>query len=194
MIKKIKNNKGFTIVELIVTFSVITILASYMILYNKTNKSQIILSLEQAKLVDALNTAKSLTLSTYVENNSSCGYGVYINNYNTYTLFKYGNPSISNCSEQINTSTPLNTVTGNWIVIKTFTLDKNIEFNSNISKTLHMIFFVPPDPKIFIWRDGDEKPITETNNDPETYIELQIKDKSISKTIKVNVMGQISFN
>jgi len=197
MIKKIKNNKGFTIVEIIVTFSVITILASYIILYNKTNKSQIILSLEQAKLVDAINTAKSLTLSTYVENNSSCGYGVYIDNYvfyNIYTLFKYGNPSISSCSEQINASTTLKTITEKWIVIKNFTLDKNIKFNSNISKALYMIFFVPPDPKIFIWRDTNPTPITEIDNDSETYIELQIKDKSMSKTIKVNVMGQISFN
>jgi len=193
MTKKIKNNKGYTIVELIVTFSVISILASYIILYNKTNKSQIILSLEQAKLVDALNTAKSLTLSTYVENNSSCGYGVYINYpNNSYEIFKYGQPP--NC-EAI-ASSFLNSILSNssYTKIKTMNLPKEIIFNNSGSNKLDAIFFIPPDPKTLIWSDNSSLPISENSSNYEANIYLKTKDGSMSKTIKVNVMGQISFN
>ena len=193
MIKKIKNNKGFTIVELIVTFSVITILASYMILYNKTNKSQIILSLEQAKLVDAINTAKSLTLATYVENNSSCGYGVYINYLNnSYEIFKYGQPQQTDCKAIASSSIDLSN--SSYTKIKTTNLPKEIVFDNSGSNKLDAIFFIPPDPKTLIWSDGSSFPISENSSNYEADIYLKTKDGSMSKTIKVNVMGQISFN
>jgi len=190
MIKKIKNNKGFTIVELIVTFSVIAILASYMIVYNKTNKTQIVLSLEQAKLVDALNTAKSLTLSTYVEGNSSCGYGVYINyRNNSYEIFKYGQPP--NCSAIASSSIDLSN--SSYTKIKTTNLPKEIIFDNSKNNKLNIIFFIPPDPKTLIWSNGSS-PISENSSNYEANIYLKTKDGSMSKTIKVNVMGQISFN
>jgi len=193
MIKKIKNNKGFTIVELIVTFSVITILASYMILYNKTNKSQIILSLEQAKLVDAINTAKSLTLATYVENNSSCGYGVYINYLNnSYEIFKYGQPPQTDCKAIASSSIDLSN--SSYTKIKTTNLPKEVVFDNLKNNKLDVIFFIPPDPKTLIWRDDFQNPITENDPNYEANIYLKTKGGFMSKTIKVNVMGQISFN
>ena len=193
MIKKIKNNKGFTIVVLIVTFSVITILASYMILYNKTNKSQIILSLEQAKLVDAINTAKSLTLATYVENNSSCGYGVYINYLNnSYEIFKYGQPPQTDCKAIASSSIDLSN--SSYTKIKTTNLPKEVVFDNLKNNKLDVIFFIPPDPKTLIWRDDFQNPITENDPNYEANIYLKTKGGFMSKTIKVNVMGQISFN
>jgi len=193
MIKKIKNNKGFTIVELIVTFSVISILASYIILYNKTNKSQIILSLEQAKLVDAINTAKSLTLATYVENNSSCGYGVYINySNNSYEIFRYGQLPETDCKAIASSSIDLSN--SYYTKIKTTNLSKEIIFDNSKNNKLNIIFFIPPDPKTLIWRDDFQNPITENDTNYEANIYLKTKDNLMSKTIKVNVMGQISFN
>jgi len=194
MMEKNKNNKGFTIVELIATFSVITILASYMILYNKTNKAQIILSLEQAKLVDALNTAKSLALSTYIENNSSCGYGVYINyQNNSYEIFRYGQPPQTDC-KTITSSTITSIISDNtYNKIKTAALPTEIIFNSGNYK-LDALFFIPPDPKTLIWRSNSNNPISESDPNYESYIYLITKDGSILKKIKISTAGQISFN
>jgi type II secretory pathway pseudopilin PulG len=191
MIKKIKNNKGFTIIELMITFAIIIILSSYIILSNKTNRSQIILSLEQAKLVDALNTAKSLTLSTYVEGNSSCGYGVYINYpNNSYEIFKYGQPP--NCGAIASSS--INSTDPSYTQIKTINLPKEVVFDNLKNNKLDVIFFIPPDPKTLIWRDNFQNPITENDPNYETNIYLKTKDGSMSKTIKVNIISQISFN
>jgi prepilin-type N-terminal cleavage/methylation domain-containing protein len=191
MIKNIKNNKGFTVVELIVTIGVIAVLASYLILYNKNSQAQIILSLEQAKLVDALNTAKSLTLSTYIENVSSCGYGVYINySNNSYEIFRYGQPP--NCGAIASSS--INSTDPSYTKIKITNLPKEVVFDISGNNKLDAMFFIPPDPKILIWRDGSPNPITENAQNYEAYIYLKTKDNSMSKTIKINVAGQISFN
>jgi prepilin-type N-terminal cleavage/methylation domain-containing protein len=193
MIKNIKNNKGFTVVELIVTIGVIAVLASYLILYNKNSQAQIILSLEQAKLVDALNTAKSLTLSTYIENFSSCGYGVYINySNNSYEIFKYGQPP--NCGAIASSSLSSILSNSSYTKIKTTNLPKEVVFNNSGSNKLDAIFFIPPDPKILIWRGNSSLPINENDSDYEANIYLKTKDNSMSKTIKINVAGQISFN
>jgi prepilin-type N-terminal cleavage/methylation domain-containing protein len=193
MIKNIKNNKGFTVVELIVTIGVIAVLAGYLIVYNKNSQAQIILSLEQAKLVDALNTAKSLTLSTYIENFSSCGYGIYINySNNSYEIFRYGQPP--NCEAIASSSLGSILSNSSYTKIKTINLPKEVVFNTSGSNKLDAMFFIPPDPKILIWRDGSPNPITENAQNYETYIYLKTKDNSMSKTIKINVAGQISFN
>jgi type II secretory pathway pseudopilin PulG len=190
MIKKIKNNKGFTIIELMITFAIIIILSSYIILSNKTNRSQIILSLEQAKIVDALNTAKSLTLSTYIEGNSSCGYGIYINySNNSYEIFKYGQPP--NCGAIASSS--INSTDPSYTQIKTINLPKEVVFD-NLKNKLDVIFFIPPDPKTLIWSDGSYFPISENSSNYEANIYLKTKDGSMSKTIKVNIISQISFN
>jgi len=191
MIKKIKKNNGFTVIELIVTFSVISILASYMILYNKTNQAQIILLLEQAKIVDALNNAKSLTLSTYIENNSSCGYGVYINySNNSYEIFKYGQPPQTDCKA----ISSFNSILLNKTTIKKMTLPSEIIFNSSGRNKLDALFFIPPNPQILLWRDNSSIPINENDPNYEAYIYLRTKDNTLSKTIKVNIAGQISFS
>ena len=193
MIKNIKNNKGFTVVELIVTIGVIAVLAGYLIVYNKNSQAQIILSLEQAKLVGALNIAKSLTLSTYIENFSSCGYGVYINySNNSYEIFKYGQPP--NCG--VIASSSLSSILSNssYTKIKTTNLPKEVVFDNSGSNKLDAIFFIPPDPKILIWRNSYPTPITENDSNYEANIYLKTKDNSMSKTIKINVAGQISFN
>jgi prepilin-type N-terminal cleavage/methylation domain-containing protein len=193
MIKNIKNNKGFTVVELIVTIGVIAVLAGYLIVYNKNSQAQIILSLEQAKLVDALNTAKSLTLSTYIENFSSCGYGVYINySNNSYEIFKYGQPP--NCGAIASSSLSSILSNSSYTKIKTTNLPKEVIFDNSGSNKLDAIFFIPPDPKILIWRGNSSLPINENDSDYETNIYLKTKDNSMSKTIKINVAGQISFN
>jgi prepilin-type N-terminal cleavage/methylation domain-containing protein len=195
MVKNIKENKGFTILEIIVTFSVISILASYMILYNKANKAQIVLSLEQAALVGAINTAKSLTLSTYIENNSSCGYGVYIDYQNkSYEIFKYGQIPQTDCGTIASSTLDSIRLSNFYTKIKNVKLPKEVIFDSSGNNKLDSIFFIPPDPKVLIWRDNSGLPINELNMNYESYIYLKTTDNSITKKIKINIAGQISFN
>jgi prepilin-type N-terminal cleavage/methylation domain-containing protein len=193
MIKKIKKqNSGFTIIELIVVFGVISILSSYLILYNKVSQSQIILSLEQAKIIELLNQAKSLSISTYLNANASCGYGVNINysQPESYELFSYGisGPGCKNI-QSIDTSSSTYVLIG-----QKNTLPKELKFNNATSNYLNTIFYMPPQPKILIWANNNPTPIDE--NSPNNYdakIYLKTQDNSLEKIIKVNIMGQISF-
>jgi prepilin-type N-terminal cleavage/methylation domain-containing protein len=191
MIKKIKKqNSGFTIIELIVVFGVISILSSYLILYNKVSQSQIVLSLEQAKIIELLNQAKSLSISTYLNANASCGYGVNINYPDrSYELFSYGisGPGCKNIQS-------IDTSSSTYILIgQKNTLPKELKFNNATSNYLNTIFYMPPQPKILIWQENNPIPINESSTNYEAKIYLQTQDNSLEKIIKVNIMGQISF-
>jgi len=193
MIKKIKKqNSGFTIIELIVVFGVISILSSYLILYNKVSQSQIILSLEQAKIIELLNQAKSLSISTYLNTNAPCGYGVNINysQPESYELFSYGisGPGCKNI-QSIDTSSSTYVLIG-----QKNTLPKELKFNKvPNSNYLNTIFYMPPQPKILIWQEDSLTPLNESSTNYEAKIYLQTQDNSLEKIIKVNIMGQISF-
>ncbi len=180
-----KNKSGFTIIELIVVFSVISILSSYLILYNKTSESQIALSLEQSKIINLINQAKSLAISTYLSPNPPCGYGVKINYVvSTYELFSYGQSP--NCySIDINNQADIKTISSN-------NLPKELQFTQS-NDYLDAIFYIPPYPKILIWKNNNLTPIDETSSAYEAKIYLKTKDGSLQKEIKVNIAGQISF-
>ncbi|MCS6789117.1 MAG: prepilin-type N-terminal cleavage/methylation domain-containing protein [Patescibacteria group bacterium] len=195
MKKKLKiNNKGFTIVELIVVFAITTALASFLIIYNKANNNQILLSLETAKLVDLINKAKSLSISTYTGKGLTCGYGIYIDyGTNNYTLFKYGSPASSNECNNIQSLNINNILTNQtYYELEKNYLPQNHKFEQN-NDFLNMIFFIPPDPRVLIWKNNNALPKTENDPDYESNIYLSTKDNSFKKIINLNVAGQISF-
>jgi type II secretory pathway pseudopilin PulG len=188
MIKFLKDkNNGFTIVELIVVFSVITMLASFLILYSKSSNSQVVLSLETSKLVEFLNKAKSLSISTYTEKGAACGYGINIDyRNNSYTLFKYGSPSPNNCKNIASSS--INFLDQTYIELQNNSLPPSAKFEKK-NNYLNTIFFMPPDPKILIWKNDGPLPTQED----QAFIYLLTKDQSYEKTIEVNIAGQISY-
>lgn len=190
-IPKNKRQNGFTIFELIIVFAVITILASFLILYNKINNAQIMLSLEIAKLVDSINKAKSLSISTYIGERKSCGYGININyQTNSYVLFKYGSPNQNGCANISSSSIDSNNST--YTEVEKNTLPPNINFE-RLSNHLNTIFFMPPEPKILIWKNESSLPISENDPNYESRIHLTTKDNSFKKQIVLNVAGQISY-
>jgi prepilin-type N-terminal cleavage/methylation domain-containing protein len=191
-LKFLKNKfKGFTIIELMVVFFIISLISSFLILYNKTSSSQIILSLETVKLVEALNKTKALSLSTYIQSGAGCGYGINIDyNNNSYSLFKYGSPTLPNNCQSI-ASSSINQQDPTYVEIEKNFLSQEVKFEKK-TDYLDAIFFVPPDPIILIWKNGGSLPTQEAQGD-QSLIYLSTKNNSLEKIIKLNIAGQISY-
>lgn len=188
---KVKTN-GFTLIEIIVVLGVISLLTSYLILYNKISTAQIQLSLNQAELIDTINKAKALTMSTYISGEAPCGYGVIIKyNSQSYALFKYGSSTQTQFCQNI-ASSSINTNDPTYIEIEPHNLSSHVLFKK-YQNYMNIIFFIPPNPQIVIWKEDSGLPIKESDTSYESYIYLETKDGSFKKTIKVNVAGQISF-
>lgn len=181
-----ESNRGFTIVEILVIIPIIAILASILIIYNRTTESQLILFKEQARLVSTLNRAKGLALALFKETagETICAYGVKIfpAPLSSYTIFKdLPNDGVDCSSADSQYSGP------NENFDKMVEVDKRaVEIDPDpVFTTLNEVVFIPPDPQIIL--NGDP---SETD---EQKITLKLKDNSNSKVIKVNKAGQISI-
>lgn len=192
MIFKKKNKVGgFTLIEIIVILGIISLLTSYLIVYNKINTNQIQLTIDQSALVETINKAKVLSMSTYISGGAPCGYGVIIKYPQSYALFKYGSSTQIQFCQNI-TSSSINITDPTYIEIEKYNLSSNILFEQRQSY-MNIIFFIPPIPQVLIWKDGSGYAIKESDVNFESYIYLTTQDGSFKKTIKVNVAGQISF-
>lgn len=174
-----RSKSGLTIVEILVTISVMAILSSILIIYNRTSERQLVLLKEQARLVSTLNRAKGLAVSLFREPPNAtipCGYGVHFST-STYLIFKNLPDALGDCS-------------GGWngtseIYDRNIQIDKAVEIDS-ASSTLMSVFFIPPDPQTVI-----------NNDSAQISAEVIIKIKGGSggsnrKIIEVNKAGQIT--
>ena len=162
---------------------IIAILASILIIYNRTTEGQLILFKEQARLVSTLNRAKGLALALFKETagETICAYGVKIfpAPLSSYTIFKDLPNDGVDCSSADNQYSP------NENFDKMVEVDKRAVKIDPAFTTLDVVVFIPPDPQIIL--NGDP---SETN---EQKITLKLKDNNNSKVIKVNKAGQISI-
>lgn len=72
------NEKGFTLIELIVVIGILSVLSASLITYSRDGEKQIIFFKEQSVLVASVFRAKNLAISTYGRNGAdSCGYGIH---------------------------------------------------------------------------------------------------------------------
>ena len=131
--------KGFTLIEMLVTLSVMIVLTSILILYSRGSEQQLILFKEQAKIITVIYRARSLAVQTYAEEGGqACGYGVHFDQVDqgesTFNIFKLGcgNP------EGIYTERE---------VFEVNNLDDKLEFSE---LGLDDILFIPPDPKVVL--------------------------------------------
>ena len=169
------SKSGITIVEILVTISVMAILSSILIIYNRTAERQLILFKEQARLVSTLNRAKGLAMALFREIPPiPCGYGVHISSAaSTYLIFRNLPDAGGKCDNSDNEWSGPGENFGDVIQI-----DKAVEIDS-ASTTLQDVFFIPPDPKTII------NNITSTI-EAEVVIKIKGSIGSNRKVIKVN--------
>lgn len=183
---KLKANSGFTLVELLVVIGITALLAGLLVLYGSTGRQQTILSIESTKISQLISRAKTLSISTYEDPSSPCGYGVRVDySARTYALTSYKvSPDCKSVASSSQSISIQSTETQN-----TFSLPAGVTFNSDpsLQNKIQDVFFVPPDPKTVISVGGG------LLRDITGYIYLTTADGSATRRISVNASGQITY-
>jgi len=178
-------NGGFTYLEMLIVIGIIVLFASFIITYNHVSERQLILVKDQAIIVSALQKAKSNALATFSEAGVSCGFGVHFSSStipNQLVIYKNtpqttSTNSLALCLAMDHSYQPAVLSSTTEIIY----LDKTIRFKS-VSST--DVFFVPPDPTIFI---------DNSSSTPASIIEIETIDGLATKAVKVSNFGQITI-
>jgi len=173
-------NKGFTLVELLVVISIISLLSVVVFANYRVGEKQFALQRLAHKLAQDIRRAQAMTMGAVeCPSGTNCagqippGYGIYLKQGDTfYKLYADTNPSDGN--EQYNAGD---------VVIEEIYFEKGVYIHS-ANPASFSINFKPPDPTIKI-RGGGQDKIEST-----ITIALQ-SDTSKTKTIKVNKVGLI---
>jgi prepilin-type N-terminal cleavage/methylation domain-containing protein len=164
--------RGFTFIETLVTISILLILTSILVVYNRGGEKQIILTREKAKIIGLILKAKSQAINTLITSDPICGYGVHFEE-KQYFLFQ---DRASNCA----VSDHRYTQNDEQELLDIFKLPVTYRFSQ---LELADIFFMPPDPIVFL--DGQRQT-------GERLIEISAADNDSRVNIKINGAGQIS--
>lgn len=170
---------GFTLIETLVVLSILMLMTSMLVLYNRTGERQILLLREKARLISVIFRAKSLALNTFIEDEPACGYGVHIgpsagSGQAGYFIFR---DKAINCrvSDRVYSDASDEIVAGSEV-----RLDPGIKFGQ---ADIVDIVFVPPNPTVFL--NGGQ-------GMREGTIALASSDNASQVTIIINNAGQIS--
>ncbi|MDI6717804.1 MAG: prepilin-type N-terminal cleavage/methylation domain-containing protein [Patescibacteria group bacterium] len=177
------SREGFTLLELLVVFGIITLLSTGLLFYNRTTESQLILYKDQSKIIGALEKAKAMSIESFSETTAACGYGVSFSAPNNIVIFKDLSPSNDpNCLD-INfayNGDPAGDCQNYAECAEKISLDKNISFSQ---LDLNNIVFIPPDPAVVI----DNNP-----SKSEGVIKIKYSNNNSEKSVKVSASGQIT--
>ncbi|MFA6495159.1 MAG: prepilin-type N-terminal cleavage/methylation domain-containing protein [Candidatus Paceibacterota bacterium] len=175
--------RGFTLVELLVTISLLTAFIAFLVPYGKDMNKQIVLFNAQNELVSALYEARSMAAAAYAAGNSdkaACSYGVVISG-NAIRIVQ-DIPSGNVCL------LPAGDWSGSVFPNSSPTDIKTISFPSSISldgfSNLRAITFVPPDMYAYFEGSG-------LHNTPAC---ITITGSTGSLGISVGRFGDISAN
>lgn len=117
---------GFTLIEVVIVIGITAFLSALLLTYNRSSDSQIVLSVERAKVVGFLNRAKAFALERNLAKGGEdvCAFGVNFNKGNgTMTLFGAGPGASGTCND-------FSPTLGGNSGVETLTLDKRVEFRS----------------------------------------------------------------
>ncbi len=168
---------GFTLIEMLITISIISILLSSMVSSSSLGRREFILTSSQQQLRAIISRAKSLSLSTALSTlGTICGYGVRIDK-DSKTAFIFRDLKISaNCpGDNIYSAGGSEKLGGSLNEIK---LDNSLSFSGNTD-----VVFIPPDPTTIINGDPNSLPVE---------IVIKAGDNNIRKII-INKAGLIDL-
>ncbi|MEY4731552.1 MAG: hypothetical protein RL681_498 [Candidatus Parcubacteria bacterium] len=162
--------------ELIVVVAVTAILAGVLVSFNSQSRSQMALSVERAKISQVIGRARSLSISTYVQNPTECGFGV---------MFDFG-PSRTYNLIQFNNTICSDLAGGTITVRESFRLDPAVEFGTGANR-IGMLVFVPPDPTLLM-QDSAGTPVSGIGK-----VYLAERGGANPGALDVGFAGQVSF-
>jgi len=170
---------GFTIIESLVVVAITVMLMSVFIGYSRSSNDQLVLFQNQARVVGALNKAKSLAVQR-LNVPEACAFGVYFSGLapglpeNEFILFQ-DNTSDGNCQSS-------NKALGQYESgeeIEKITLDEGLRFSGPWSEEGESIIFIPPE-------------LTISSSHAELPVSITITGRGKSNTITVSASGQIT--
>jgi prepilin-type N-terminal cleavage/methylation domain-containing protein len=165
-------NRGFTLIEMLVVISIMTLLSALLILYSRTGESQLILFKEQARVVSVLNRAKALSIQMFNAPNPPCAFGVNFSpTENSFLIFR---------DLAFDCRISDNKYSGPDELFERYQLDSRIKFKD---LTLTDVVFIPPDPKTLIDNGANKN---------EAIVVLETSAGAASLKVKINNAGQIT--
>jgi len=168
-----KKIKGFSLIELLVTMGIITMLSSISLSYSRIGENQLILAKEEARVFNFLIRAKVLSIETFGESGSPCGYGVHFEG-DSAILFKETSPTNDpQCAD-------INYAYDSAEKFDQLRLDSAVSFSY---LGFHDLVFIPPQPLAVI--DADP-------NKTEASIRIKAIGGVNEKTITITNSGQIT--
>lgn len=171
VLKNSASKNGFVLVELLVTIGIIALLSSILIVYSHTGEKQVLLFRDQAKVINSIMRAKSLSVQSFEAKGNICGYGVHFNLDGAFVIFEH---SSDNCED-------FGGYSDSDKIIKIENLDEKLYFSLI---DFDDIFFLPPDPTVMFYPIG-------SSGIKSIVIGSRI-DENSSVKVNVNNMGQIT--
>jgi len=175
--------RGFTLIEVLIVLAISVILTSVVLTYSASGRDQVYLGIQKAQLAQVISKAKSLAISTYNQPDVPCGYGVWFDysdpKQGRYEIFRY---KISPCSDIRNLGIAIKGAGYNSESKNQYLLPPNVNFGDGADR-LDIVFFLPPDPKTFIWQLDNLKDAGG----------VYLKTSNASVKVGVNSAGQITF-
>lgn len=171
-------NKAFTLIEVLIVISIMSLLSGFLLVYTRGSENQIKIMKDKASFLNLIYRARSLSLRTLQSDPPECGYGIYIINDKQYTLWR-DTATKSDCSDA---DKLYNSATEQ--VEGVAMLSGGLKFvNFGGSDFMKSILFIPPDPTVVIEPKVD-------SDEPILIAIGTLDEKSVAK-ISINKYGQI---
>jgi len=156
---------GFSLIETLVTLTIVVIILGITLAYNRSSGEKIVLYTEQAKVIGVLNRAKGFALEKYKKNSILfCAFGAQFYANGSYNLVGVETPNMGLCAS------------GTVIPIEEYFLDTRIKFTS----------FPPSNMVLF------KAPYLETLNSGKITLEVVGSSSIAPAIIVVGIGGDIS--
>ena len=170
-----KSGAGFTLIELIVSISIIGLMAGFVMADYRSAGKKTILHVETQKFAGDIRRAQNMALGSLDFNGVTPvgGWGIYIVDANTYYLFVDNDAVGSGNHGKYNNGDS---------IAESVSLSEKVIFSANIGTS---IVFLPPDPKVYI--NG-------VNSGSVVITLQQVDDVSETKNIVLNYFGLLDIS